>query len=96
MFRVVSVTAPRKARITVRCLGRGCAFSRRQAYSARLVRLRRAQGFYRSGSRIEVRVTRPGYVGKYTIITVRAGTAPTRKDRCLRPGGQRPIRCPSP
>ena len=90
---LLTVRAPRGARITVRCLGRGCP-ARRWAGTASLTRIARFQGAFRAGTRLVVSVTRPGRIGKHTVIAFRRGAAPTRRDRCLMPGARKPVRCP--
>jgi hypothetical protein len=47
-----------------------------------------------AGVRLVVRVTRRGYIGKYTQLRMRARRAPARIDRCLRRPDGRPVRCP--
>ena len=89
----VTVRAPRGARIRLSCRGRGCPY-RRRAIAVRLVRVRALQRTYRPRASIEIRVTQPGRIGKYTRVRTRRGRAPTRIDRCLRPGRTRPVRCP--
>jgi hypothetical protein len=94
VFRRVSVRAPRGATITIDCRGPDCPFSRR-ARIVRVVRLRSLERAFRAGARLEIRVTKPGVVGKYTRLRIRAGRPPARRDRCLMPGSRRPVRCPS-
>jgi hypothetical protein len=89
----VTVRAPRGARIRVSCRGRGCPY-RRKAIAVRLLRLRPLQRTYRPRASIEIRVTQPGRIGKYTRIRTRRGRPPVRVDRCVRPGRTRPVRCP--
>jgi hypothetical protein len=43
--------------------------------------------------KIEVYVTKPGMIGKFTRFTIRKGKAPSRIDRCLMPGSTKPVRC---
>jgi hypothetical protein len=94
VFRRVSVRAPRGATITIDCRGAGCPF-RRRARIVRVVRIRSLERAFRAGARFEIRVTKPGVVGKYTRVRIRAGRPPTRRDRCVMPGSRRPVRCPS-
>jgi len=101
--RVLSVRAPVGARISVRCRGRSCPLrstvrrvrprgSRTTAtVSFRQLTARRLP----SGTRLEVRVTMPGRIGKYTSFRLRGGTSPRRSDRCLVPGRWAPAPCPA-
>ena len=93
-IRAVWVTAPAGARIAMVCRGRRCSSTTRST-GVRSVRLTKAQGSYRAGARIIVRVTAPGRVGKYTSFRIRRGSAPTRKDLCLLPGRSAPQPCGS-
>ena len=54
------------------------------------MRFRRFERALRAHAVIEVFVTNPPTVGKYTRITVRKGLAPLRRDLCLVPGAKRP------
>lgn len=90
---LLSVRAPRAARIEVFCSGGDCP--RRRFTSSGTTRLRPFERDLRAGTRLVVRVTRDGYVGKYTRIVIRRGAVPKRVDRCLDPGATRPVKCPS-
>ena len=92
MITRLSVRAPRGATIAVRCSGADCAH-RVPARTTGLSRLRQFERHLRAGVRLEIRVTRPGYVGKHTLIRIRRGTPPSRRDRCLYPGSTAPRRC---
>jgi hypothetical protein len=48
-----------------------------------------------AGITLEIRVSRPGEVGKYTSFAIRRGKLPKRRDSCLDPGGVKPMPCPS-
>jgi hypothetical protein len=87
---LLTVRAPRAARIAVSCSGIGCP---RVAKSAKRTRLRKYEGMYRAGARIVIRVTRPGFIGKHTLIRIRHRKAPVRFDRCLYPGSGAPKAC---
>jgi hypothetical protein len=91
---LLTVRAPRGARIALRCFGRGCP-ARRWAGTASLTRIARFQGPLPAGTRLVVSVTKPGRIGKHTTIVIRRGAAPTRRDRCLMPSARKPVRCPA-
>lgn len=86
------VTAPKSVKVTVVCRGRSCPV-KRYAPRAGVRRLRPFERSLRAGTRLEISVTKPGYIGKFTVIVIRRGAAPTRSDRCLTPGSTRPTRC---
>ena len=95
--QILSVRAPRKARILVRCRGRGCPVrtQRARGRSRGGVRFRRLERSFRAGSRIEVLVTQSGRIGKYTRFQIRRRRPPARLDLCLGPRGSKPRSCPS-
>src|SRR4051794_14398167 len=86
----------RGTRVEVRCLGRSCHFRKKvriaRARSSR-VRFPEVQHSLRSGTLLQVFVTRPGLIGKYTSFRIRRGSTPKRRDRCLVPGAPHPTRC---
>lgn len=89
----LSVRAPRGVTISVRCHGDGCP-RRKLARSAAVTRLRAFERRLRAGIRLEIRVTLSGFIGKHTVIRIRRGKVPWRRDRCLFPGSDVPARCP--
>ena len=92
--RVLSVRAPRGARLRLRCRGRGCpATSLTRTSATSIVRFRRFEGTLPVGTTLELFVRQRGKIGKYTRFLVRAGRVPSRVDRCLFPGRARPVRC---
>jgi hypothetical protein len=87
-------SAPRGARVTVRCTGRGCPFStRRRIAETGRVRLSSFPRVLVAGARIEVFVRARGVIGRYVAWRIRAGKRPVRTDRCLLPGAKEPTRC---
>ena len=95
---LLSVKAPTGARVKVVCHGGGCPKKRsvvlRVASGKRAVRVRSFERRLRRGAVIEVFVTAPGRIGKYTRFTIRANAAPARRDLCLQPGKSKPAACP--
>jgi hypothetical protein len=91
---LLSVRSPHGARIVVRCFGRTCPVTR-WAHTTVVTRIVRMQRVLAAGTRLVVSVTRPGYIGKHTVLVIRDGRAPLRRDRCLNPGSSRPVACPS-
>jgi hypothetical protein len=90
-----TVTGPPSVRITAICSGPGCPV-RTLARAAAPARLRPFERALRSGIRLEITVTRPGYVGKSTVVVIRRGRAPSRHDACLFPGQTQAVACPAP
>jgi hypothetical protein len=44
---------------------------------------------------LEILVSKPGEIGKYTRFELRRGKLPERVDMCLDPAGIKPLVCPS-
>jgi hypothetical protein len=103
-IKLFSVQTPAGSRISVHCRGHGCpahaqsflaSAKGKQKAGAVIVVLRRFERSLRAGAVVEVKVSRPGQIGKYTRFTVRRGKLPLRQDRCLSPSGEKPMECPS-
>jgi hypothetical protein len=92
---------PAGARMTVRCRGRRCPLksARRVAASTKHgvapVEFRKFERFLRFGVTLEILVTKPGEIGKYTRFAIRRGRLPERIDMCLDQTGITPLVCPS-
>lgn len=84
------------AMIQLRCRGRRCPRGLRvqRGQAARTLRFGRFQRRYRAGSVLEVRVTRPGKIGKHTRFDVKRSKPPTRLDRCIVGNARLPTACP--
>jgi hypothetical protein len=89
---------PAGTRVTLRCQGRGCPFKTKAVTVKRatkrlslLEHVKRAR--LRKGARFEVRVARPGAVGRVMRLTIRAPKNPKRSNLCLAPGAARASRC---
>jgi hypothetical protein len=101
--RLLRVSAPAGARVSVRRNGRSCPFRkqvRRMTTGARSpstlsIRVRRLERLLLPGVRVRVYVTKGGAIGKYTRFRFRARKAPARADSCLMPGSWAPVECPA-
>jgi hypothetical protein len=89
------VRSPRGALISARCRGTGCPVHRVHRTALPRTRLSSFQRVLRAGTRLDITVTRAGYIGKWTTIIIRRGSAPWRADRCVKPGRSRPSACPA-
>jgi Putative metal-binding motif len=93
-IELLSVTAPRGARIGVRCTGRGCPRGVKTLRAGRrAVRIPGLRRHLRAGAVVEIRVTMTGRIGRYTRFRIRDDRPPARMDRCLVPGKRTPVRC---
>ena len=90
-FRFLDVKgAPSGARIDVRC-SRGCR-RQRLTVRSRVTHVRSFRGrFMPTGARIDVRITKRGYIGAFRRFTVSAGDV-TTTEGCLQPGSTVPQR----
>ena len=59
------------------------------------VEFRRFERSLRFGTTVEILVSKPGEIGKYTRFAIRRGKLPERVDMCLDPAGLKPLVCPS-
>jgi hypothetical protein len=98
-IKEIVVRVPPGGRVRIRCRGRGCPHAAKRSGGARIARTlhvrRFARRLLRPGAVVQVWVTKTGAIGKYTRFRIRAGKTPSRIDRCLMPGEQRPVRCDS-
>jgi hypothetical protein len=90
-FRYLKVRgAPKGAKIDIRC-SRGCRHQRLTVRTG-ITQVKSFRGrFMAAGSRIEIRVTKRGYIGTYRSFTVAAGDV-SYTERCLNPGSTVPRR----
>jgi hypothetical protein len=101
--RRLDVEAPAGSTAYVRCRGLGCPPGGRAilatvpaqpaAVATGRLSFRRLRRRLRPGTVLQVRVRNAGHIGKYTRFKIRRSRAPARRDLCLQPGRQRPIRC---
>ena len=102
-LRLLTAQAPVGARVTVSCRGRGCptksegqvALSRKGNPSTVVVEFRRFERFLRAGVILDVWISKPGNIGKFTAFRIRRGKLPVRVDMCLDATGVSPLVCPS-
>ncbi len=93
------VRTPARATAKVTCKGRDCpkgtkSVSKRTPKTRRL-RFKKFERSFVAGSLLTITVSRPGYIGSHTTIKIRGNLRRyIRRDRCLPPGGGKPIACP--
>ena len=93
---LLRVRGPLGALVKVRCIGPACPTSevRRRIGANLRVRIRPLERPAPIGTQLIFRITKPGTIGKYTRLRIRAGRRPIRVDRCLQPGQTQPSPCP--
>jgi hypothetical protein len=89
----LTVKAPKDARITVKCSGKGCPV-RRVARATKVFHIKQFERELGAGVKLTITISKPGYISKVTTITIRKGKAPLRTDLCQAPGNAKLSRCP--
>jgi hypothetical protein len=92
-IRRLTVSAPKGAKITLKCSGRGCP-TKRMAKATKVVHLQKFETNLRAGVKLTITVSKPGYIAKVTTLQIRRGKAPLRTDACRLPGVAKLSRCP--
>ncbi len=102
---LLTAQAPVGARVTVTCRGHGCptrsvtrvaaSSSRKGGVTMIVIAFKRFERSLKAGVVLEIRISEPGHIGKYTRFRIRRGKLPERVDTCLGPSGIDPITCPS-
>jgi Putative metal-binding motif/Calx-beta domain/Divergent InlB B-repeat domain len=100
VLQLDAINVPRGSTVVVSCAARvhGCVFRTRTVRVPTARARVQLLAFFgdselRPGAVIEVRITKPGTIGKAASYTVRRGTAPRIRSLCLRPGSSRPTSC---
>jgi hypothetical protein len=91
----VSVRAPTGSNVLVRCRGCRPRSARVTVGPSGAVRLRRFQRRLRPGAVLELVITKPGFVGKYTSFLIRKRRPPVRTELCVAPGATTGSACPA-
>jgi hypothetical protein len=91
----LTVRAPKGAKITIKCSGTGCP-KRHVARRTKLkvVHISQFETYLRSGVKLTITISKPGFISKVTTITIRKAKAPLRSDLCRAPGTKQLSRCP--
>ena len=97
---LLSILTTPGTHITITCKGRGCPIRKQSKIASARKRGLASVSFARfertlhAGTVLEIRVWKPGQVGKYTRLSLRRGRL-RRSDSCLSPGGITPMTCPT-
>jgi hypothetical protein len=90
----LTVKAPKGVKITVTCSGGGCP-AKKIARNSSVTHLSTFERVLRSGTRLTIKVSKSGgYITKVTVLEIRRGAAPLRRDGCLWPAKKKIQRCP--
>jgi hypothetical protein len=91
-FTRFTVKTPKGTKLATSCIKFRCTLSR-TLRTTKTIHLRSLERSYKPGTKIRLRLTQPGLIGKYVSITTRRNKRPLRVDSCLRPGQTRPVSC---
>jgi PKD domain len=92
---LLTVRAPRGARVLVRCRGRGCPMRQARKLVRRVPqRVKAAERRMPAGAVLEVLVRGGDRIGKFTRFKFRQNRRPTRADGCLWPSTAQMAPCP--
>jgi large repetitive protein len=96
--KVLRVQAPAGTKVLVICKGKGCPKTKRVSKrgKGRMLRFKAFERRFRAGTKLIVRITKPGFIGRQSTWTMRSGKGPKRVNRCLAPGANRATKCPVP
>lgn len=90
----LTVRAPKGARITISCFGKGCPNRRvKRVARGKSIHVAAYETYLRSGVRLVITISRKGYVSKVTTIKIRSRKAPLRSDLCRVPGATSTSKC---
>jgi hypothetical protein len=102
---LLTVQAPVGTRVSVTCGGSHCPSrsENRVVVSSRknsraggvLLSFGKFERSLQAGVVLEIRVSKPGEIGKYTSFRIRPNKAPARIDACVGPTNPKPIPCPT-
>jgi hypothetical protein len=101
-LKLLSVEAPAGAKVAVVCNGKGCPVRSLSRVALRpkgkytglpVLSFPRLQHALPAGVALEIRVTEPGKIGKYTRFAVRKGRLPLRSDGCVSSTEPKAIPC---
>jgi hypothetical protein len=102
---LLTVQAPVGTRVSVTCGGSRCpsrsesrvvvASRKNSKAGSVLLTFSKFERSLRAGVMLEIRVSKPGEIGKYTSFRIRPNKPPARVDACVGPITPKPIPCPS-
>jgi hypothetical protein len=102
---LLTVQAPVGTRVSLTCGGSHCprrsesrvvvASSKNSKAGSVLLTFSKFERSLHVGVMLEIRVSKPGEIGKYTSFRIRPNKAPARVDACVGPSTPKPIPCPS-
>ena len=102
---LLTVQAPIGSRVSLSCHGRGCnrrfvarnavASKRNRGARSAVITFRRPERRLGAGAVLEIRVSKPSQIGKFTRFAIHRRKLPTREDACISSTNPRAIACPA-
>jgi hypothetical protein len=95
-LRLTVSNLPAGATVELSCKGKGCPFKKKAfAYKKPILQLASAWKNKRvaAGGTVEVRIVKPGMIGKVVVFTMKPRSLPTYKVLCLAPGAAKAAAC---
>ena len=93
--RRLLVQAPKGSTIVVKCRKHGCDERVTKRGTGRKLRVRALEGVMAAGTKIQIAVSKSGYLTQKTTYTTRRRKGPLRKDVCVEPGSRKGTSCPA-
>jgi len=92
---------PEGATITITCKGKPrCRFKKKTIHVKKTGKVnllkalgRRKNRRFKAGERIEIRITKPGYIGKDVVFKLKKGKIPKGTVLCIKPSASKPSSC---
>ena len=88
-----TVKAPKGATTKLACSKGTCPVHKQTIKGGHTSHLAKFERTLKAGTRIQLTISRKGYVSEITIITIRSKRAPARSDSCLLPGRTKRQKC---
>jgi large repetitive protein len=94
--KLLRVRAPKGTKVLVMCKGKGCPKKVSKRGKGRALRFKAFERRFKAGTKLIVRTTKPGFIGRQATFVMRSGKRPKRVDRCMFPGATTARKCPAP
>jgi PKD repeat protein len=94
--KLLRVRAPAGTKALVTCKGKGCPKKVSKRGKGRALRFKAFERRLRAGTKLIVRTTKAGFIGRQATFLMRSGKRPKRVDRCVFPGATTARKCPAP
>jgi hypothetical protein len=94
--KLLRVRAPGGTKVLVTCKAKGCPKKVSKRGKGRALRFKAFERRLRAGTKLTVKITKAGFIGRHATFLMRSGKRPKRVDRCVFPGATTARKCPAP